>query len=469
MKILAAVANYGNGNQGYLQQVLAALQAVGDTRCVVLSNIPKTVPAGVELRVGLPSRNPMSLPFAHRRLFAERVESFDLFIYTEDDTLVTGRNVRAFCDASSVLPDGALPGFVRSETAPDGTVYCSTANHRFHWDTRSVFAAGGLTFARFTNDHSGAYIITRAHLRRAIQSGGFCVPPHESPYGMLESAATDIYTRCGMRKFICLDRLRDFTLPHLPNKYIGRMGIRIEELEDQIRALRQVHAGEIPPGGLVETETRAAHAMGSKAYYEPVQADLLDMLPSSARTLLSVGCGWGETEAEALRRGMDVTAVPLDSAIAASARRRGVAVVYGDWPSARGQLSGRRFDVLLVSGLLHLMPDPVGFLAECRGLLEEHGVVAASVPNLARLPVLVRRFLRQPGYRSLDSFEVTGMHPPSLRAVGAWFRKAGLQAGPVRLKLPEQLPGWGAGLPKPMESLVADKILLLGRPVKSGA
>jgi len=89
MKALFVIANYGTGNDRYLFLVLEQLRAMKyDTHVVVTSNIPKNLGPCIEVIVGLPTRNPRSLPFAHKQIFADRRGEYDLFIYGEDDILV---------------------------------------------------------------------------------------------------------------------------------------------------------------------------------------------------------------------------------------------------------------------------------------------------------------------------------------------------------------------------------------------
>src|SRR5690242_6563867 len=94
---------------------------------VVLSNIPKELPGDVEVLIGLPDpSNPWSLPFAHRALFAERRDRYDLFIYSEDDTLVRQGNIEAFLEASQMLRADEIAGFLRSEVDPAGAMFVSS-------------------------------------------------------------------------------------------------------------------------------------------------------------------------------------------------------------------------------------------------------------------------------------------------------------------------------------------------------
>jgi hypothetical protein len=100
--------------------------------------------------------------------------------------------------------------------------------------------------------------------------------------------------------------------------------------------------------------------------------------------------------------------------------------VYGGLESAIAQLRGRRFDGVLVSGVLHLLQDPTTALCYVSSLLAEHGVLVATVPAFHRLPFLwlwLQHPLRYQGWRD---FQRSGVHPIDRRQAKTWFRKAGL-------------------------------------------
>src|SRR5829696_1813328 len=94
LRILVAIASYGLKNVGHLQAVIRSYREMPfDIRIVVLSEAQKLRPLDAELRVGMPGRNPASLPFAHKALFLEERDNYDLFIYTEDDIGISVENI----------------------------------------------------------------------------------------------------------------------------------------------------------------------------------------------------------------------------------------------------------------------------------------------------------------------------------------------------------------------------------------
>ncbi len=439
MKILVAIANYGYRNDGYLSRVLSEYRSMPyEIDVVVTTNVGKELGRDVELVVGLPSKNPHSLPFAHKRIFAERKDTYDLFVYTEDDILITQRNIEAFLRVTRILPAREIAGFFRWEQHPDGRKYYPDVHAFYRWIPHSAKTVGDHTFARFTNEHSGCYALTRSQLAQAIESGGFVVPPHEHKYGLLESAATDPYTQCGFRKVICVSHLDDFLVPHLPNKYIGsRLGVDASEFATQTERLLQL--GQSKNSSLLEPETRVFHCEWSKNHYEPCRGDLIGVLPPNTRKVLSIGCGWGETEAELMRQGIEVTAIPLDSVIAACAESRGVEIVYGSLEGAMAELLGRQFDCVLMSGVLHLLQEPSKTLSYATTLLAERGVLVATVPAFRRLPFLWL-WLRHPSrYKGWQDFQRSGVQSIGRRQLRTWFRNAGLSLERIPRSIPNRL------------------------------
>ena len=165
------------------------------------------------------------------------LERYDLFVYSEDDILITEKNLRAFLEVSAALREDELAGFLRIEYGSNGAVNYPDIHGNFHWDPASIGSRGRYTVAKFTNEHAACYVLTRNQLKKAIKSGGFLVDPHEWKYDLLCTAATDPYTQCGFTKLIPISHLDDFTVHHLSNKYVGKMGVDETQLRAQVRSM----------------------------------------------------------------------------------------------------------------------------------------------------------------------------------------------------------------------------------------
>jgi 2-polyprenyl-3-methyl-5-hydroxy-6-metoxy-1,4-benzoquinol methylase len=444
IRVLVAIASYGTGNDKYLAQLIDEYRAMPfEVDIVVLSNLPKALPPHVEVvTVDLRGKNPWSLPFSHKQIFAERLNDYDVFIYSEDDTLITEKNIRAFLRVSKTIPENEIPGFLHFERGPDGETNHPGVHGHFHWDPESVHSAGEHKFAFFTNEHSACYMLTRGQLQRAINSGGFLVGPHQGKYDLLCSAATDPYTQCGFQKQVCISNLEEFLVHHLPNKYVGStFGVNGTELRRQVDVLLRIGNNGHRPAPLFQTETKLRDASFSKNYYEPVMPEIVSAIPSSARSVLAIGCGWGATEAALAEKGLQVVAIPLDPVIPGGAEAKGIEMIYGDFREAREKLEGKRFDCLLLSNVLHLVPDPIAVLASFRSLLSDEGVVVFLTPNVMQLSSYRRKARRDEGFQDLGNYEKTGIQRSSLNTLRKWCREAGMKTETVIKILP---PRWGS-------------------------
>jgi 2-polyprenyl-3-methyl-5-hydroxy-6-metoxy-1,4-benzoquinol methylase len=468
MKILVAIANHGTKNRKYLDRLLQAYRAMPfDVHVVVLSDQPKDLGDDVEVRVGAPTSDPWSLPFAHQKIFAGRINEFDLFIYSEDDVLITERNVKAFVEVTENLREDEIAGFLRSEEGPDGTLYCPEAHGQFHWVPNSLRRRGANALAVFTSEHSACYVLTRKQLQKAIDSGGYLVPPHSERYDLLVTAATDPYVQCGMTKLICLDRFDDFILPHLPNRYVGQLGMEWREMHLQVDRMLELEHAAKAVGTLAPSENELPTALWVKNYYEPVRKDMLSLLPESAQDVLSIGCDSGETERHLIERGCRVTAIPVDPVIAAVAQSKGVNTIDCGLDGAKRELANHRFDAVLCAGVLHLSSDPVELLKFANSMLKPGGKIIVSVPNLNFYRTLIPRLRGVAGYRDVGKFDVSKVQTVTRRRLEKWFKRAGLRRDRLIAEVMPNRRKLGRFLGRIATELFALDVIASASPIRS--
>jgi SAM-dependent methyltransferase len=469
MKLLVAIASYGVGNDKYLARLVQEYQSMSFAADVVVcSNVEKPVPAGVELIVGLPTRDPWSLPFAHKKILAERSGDYDLFIYSEDDMLLTERNLRAFLWASSILKDNELAGVFQFECDADGQRSFPAMHANFHWDPQSVEIRGSETFAYFTCEHSACYVLTRAQLQRAIASGGFLVPPYSGKYDLACTAATDPYTRCGFRKLICISKMEDFLVHHLPNKYVGtRFGTGEEQLRRELDVLLALGETRERPEPLFPTQTRFPDCAFSKDYREPAHLKALSLIPGNVRTVLSYGCGTGDTEARLADRGVRVTAVPLDRVIPGRELEEKCELLWGDLPGLREQLEGRSFDCLLLLNALRFVEDPAAVLATLARALSGPSQVVIVEPNMA-LWFLRARIRGGGNLRSFRDYRQSGVHRTSHGVLRCWCRQAGIAVNEIIDVVPERRQRASTLGLRFLDPWLGSEMIMAGERVMSG-
>jgi SAM-dependent methyltransferase len=428
LRILVAVASYGTSNDQYLLRLVEEYRAMSfDVDIVILSNLRKQIAPDVEVLVGLPNRNPWSLPFPHKKVFADRLERYDIFVYSEDDMLITEKNLRAFLEVSETLREDEIAGFLRVEKGSNGSVNYPDVHGNFHWDPTSVRVRGEYTLAKFSNEHAACYVLTRSQLRKAIRSGGYLVEPHEWKYDLLCSAATDPYTQCGYTKLIPISNLDNFTVQHLSNKYAGKVGVDGPEMRTQIDTLLRIAVNEFRPMPLLQTETKLWRGVYSKDYYEPLSKEVISMIPPGARSVLSIGCGSGATECWLAKRGLRVVAVPLDPVICSGAAAKGIEMVFGDFRAANAKLNNERFDCVLYLNVLHLAEDPVEVLSLLRDVLSVESSIIIQAPNMLCVPALWSKIRNPLRFWHSGNYDSTGVHFTSPAKVRRWCRSSGLR------------------------------------------
>lgn len=428
LRTLIAIASFGEKNIEFLRQIVRGYQAMmPDADLIVFSDKPKNLGDKVRVIVGLPAEDPWTLPFAHKASFVENLERYDLFIYSEDDIGVTEENIRAFLQITPLLGPDKIAGFLRYEVDPSGGLSFPDIHGTFHWKPESVRRQGDCITAEFTNEHAGFYVLTQAQLRQIILSGGYLVPPFHGKYGLPETAATDPYTNCGFRKVICISAWKDFIVHHLPNRYVGQMGIPLSSFKEQIQTLMDIGANRHPASSLCRVEAEPLHCKWAKSYYENPRDELLRAVSGAAKTILSIGCGWGAAESRLKQRGAEVTALPLDSVIGAAAAHLGIEVIYGTLEECLMNLEGRRFDCVLISNLVHLQPNPTEFLQRCSQFVREGGTLVVCSPNFGRIPVMLRRALGMGDYKKLRSFSLGGINPYGMNLMKRQLKPLGFR------------------------------------------
>jgi 2-polyprenyl-3-methyl-5-hydroxy-6-metoxy-1,4-benzoquinol methylase len=123
----------------------------------------------------------------------------------------------------------------------------------------------------------------------------------------------------------------------------------------------------------------------------------VDMVGSNKR-VLEVGCAAGHVTRILASRGCDVTGIEVDASAARSAEEhaREVLVADLDVDDYMAKLEDQVFDVVLLGDVLEHLRDPLHAMRSFKKLVEPHGYIVASLPNIAhvdvRLALLQGRF-----------------------------------------------------------------------------
>jgi|688.fasta_scaffold370675_2 hypothetical protein len=212
MKIKICISNYGVSQLDHLHTVIAEFKKY--KKYEVDIKVFTTVPVE-ENHILYPESITTSLPFMCREEMVNDINNYDLFIYNENDHLITENNIDCFLEVSKDLKPNQVCGFIQYEEIYGAKILV----HNPYYGTLIGKKYDNLFTC--TNNHQGCWILLKKDLIEVVKSGNFLVDPHYGTYGMLEQGASDPYTSCGMEKVFPLDllSLERLMIKHLPVKY----------------------------------------------------------------------------------------------------------------------------------------------------------------------------------------------------------------------------------------------------------
>ena len=393
-----------------------------DVDVVVNTEVPRDFGPDVENIVGLPIENPRSLPYAHRQLFADRREDYDVFIFAEDDTLVEERHIDTFVHSSAHLPDHLIAGFLRFENYDESRRAVSSVNWSYRWDPATLEVVDGERYATFTNLHGACYMLTREHLDRCIDAGGFLIEPHVGRYSMMVNGGVDPYTLCGMRKVVNIDRIDDSMLHHLPELYLGRLG----EPEDRFDAGLAVMTDDLDRTSTLEPSPDLPTFLWDMNLRMRMPGPAIDLVDGLHRRVLTIGGGGGAAEQQMIERGATVTSIPVDAILGAQLEFDGVRATPPGLDAGFDSLAGETFDLVAFIDSLAFLDDPVHALRRSLALLSPGGRIIAVQRSGAHEALLEsrrdKRLRRPPAWTMREH----GRWPATRRWLSDQFAAAGV-------------------------------------------
>lgn len=163
-------------------------------------------------------------------------------------------------------------------------------------------------------------------------------------------------------------------------------------------------------------------------YFEQFRRDVIAAVPADAKSVLSVGCGAGITEAELVKQGMKVVGVEIHPEAATIARERGLTVLEGDASEIDVGVAGEPYDCIIYADILEHLPDPVAVLKQHVKYLKPGGVVCVSIPNFRHYSVFWELFVRgHIRYKDAGILDRSHLRITTRKIVSEWFERAEIE------------------------------------------
>lgn len=169
--------------------------------------------------------------------------------------------------------------------------------------------------------------------------------------------------------------------------------------------------------------------MNSRAHVYPYaeRHEVVDLVPPSVNHLLDVGCSRGGFGAALRRRRpeMRLVGIEADADAAAEAAAHYDHVITGSFPDA---LPPSTYDCIAFNDVLEHLIDPWSALSTAADLLDENGVVLASIPNVRALRNLIDLNIRgEWRYQEMGILDRTHLRFFTRRSMVRLFEESGFE------------------------------------------
>jgi hypothetical protein len=150
--------------------------------------------------------------------------SYDVIIYNENDTILTENTIKNWYEHNKLLPSDYVCGLLRYEILNDNRLLIDMHKddgQQAHGLVNEVYEIGDHNYFSVDNVHQGGWVLSNKQIYKLVMENNI-------KFGdSLECACSNVYysnkwpgSFGGLKKVIPTD-FENFTVHHLPNKYVG--------------------------------------------------------------------------------------------------------------------------------------------------------------------------------------------------------------------------------------------------------
>ena len=192
-------------------------------------------------------------------------------------------------------------------------------------------------------------------------------------------------------------------------------------------------------------------------YHNLLRQELLDIIPTSVKKILDLGCGTGELgKALKKRQACHVTGIELSKEAIAVAEKNLDRAVRDNINRYDPALEKIKYDCLIFGDILEHLISPWAVMIQWAKMLTQDGVVIASIPNIAHRTIreqLERGIFR---YETAGILDITHLRFFTKTSICQLFYRAGLKITDIKPHPSAENPiQWLVTACKPQEKAVA--------------
>ncbi|MBL7976660.1 MAG: class I SAM-dependent methyltransferase [Candidatus Kapabacteria bacterium] len=166
--------------------------------------------------------------------------------------------------------------------------------------------------------------------------------------------------------------------------------------------------------------------MSDPQYYTVVRKEVFQFIPE-CDTILDVGCATGLNLKVLKEMGRCKQTYGLEyvEEVAKQAQQNIDNVLCADVSAADLPYPDKFFDVILCLDVLEHMENPWRAVEKLKRVLKDDGVLIASIPNIAYIPVIIKLIFRRFDYEDSGVMDRTHLRFFTLRSMKQMFQNAG--------------------------------------------
>ncbi len=165
------------------------------------------------------------------------------------------------------------------------------------------------------------------------------------------------------------------------------------------------------------------------SYYDLVREEILDLIPSSTKRLLDVGCGMGTISSIAKKKFNieEVVGIEKYENAANVASTKLDKVFCGDIESLQLDYSNNYFDCILCADVFEHLIYPENVIRKLHSLLSDNGVMITSLPNIRHIVPLLKIIFDRLEYEESGILDKTHLHFYTLHTMKKMFAENGFE------------------------------------------
>jgi hypothetical protein len=240
MKLLISLATYGTKNINYINQVIDTYKSFNKYDVDIIVNGTDILErADITF---IQHINPINTVYFHRSDFVKNLNSYDYYLFSEDDILITEDTIDTYIAYDKKLDLNTCLGFLRYEKTEINEDYMIDLwlNAPYPYIKNDNIIINNERYFSVTNPHQSCYVLSNEKLNFVISNSNYAIDGSNITTCILEHASsgifTDWYQNTGViNKVIPVENLRNCIVEHLPGSHSNGPGINEQVTSEMFR------------------------------------------------------------------------------------------------------------------------------------------------------------------------------------------------------------------------------------------